>query len=44
MWSEPETKKRELETVIEHQTKGAIVRSKSRWYDEGEKKQNTFLI
>ena len=44
MWSELETKKRELETIIEHQTKGAILRSKSRWYNEGEKIQNTFLI
>ena len=38
MWSE-------LETIIEHQTKGAILRSKFRWYNEGEKKKrNTFLI
>ena len=43
MWSELETKKRELETIIEHQTKGAILRSKSRWYNEGEKNTKYFL-
>ena len=37
MWSELETKKRQLETIIEHQTIGAILRSKSLWYNEGEK-------
>ena len=36
-WSELETKKSELDTIIEYQTKGAILRSKSRWYNEGEK-------
>ena len=29
IWSDIEEKKRELETIIEHQTKGAILRSKS---------------
>ena len=43
MWSELETKKRELETIIEHQTKGAILRSKSRWYNEGEKNTKYFF-
>ena len=43
MWSELETKKRELETIIEHQTKGALLRSKSRWYNEGEKNTKYFL-
>jgi len=43
MWSELETKKRELETKIEHQTKGAILRSKSRWYNEGEKNTKQFF-
>ena len=37
VWSELEKKRRELETIIEYQTKGAILRSKSRWYNEGEK-------
>ena len=27
----------ELEAIIEYQTKGAILRSKSQWYNEGEK-------
>ena len=30
-------KRRELETITEYQTKGVISRSKSRWYNEGEK-------
>ena len=29
--------KEELEKIIEYRTKGAILRSKSRWYNEGEK-------
>ena len=29
--------------IIEHQTKGAILRSKSRWYNEGEKNTKYFL-
>ena len=36
-------KKRELERIIEYQTKGAILRSKSRWYNEGEKNTKYFL-
>ena len=43
IWLELETKKRELELLIEYQTKGAIVRSKSRWYNEGEKNTKYFL-
>ena len=43
VWSDLETKKRELEVTIEHRTKGAIVRSKSQWYNEGEKNNNYFL-
>ena len=42
-WTELETKRRELETIIEYQTKGAILRSKSRWYNEGEKNTAYFL-
>jgi len=38
MFSELETKKRELDTITEYQTKGVILRSKSRWYNEGGKK------
>ena len=29
--------KGELEKILEYRTKGAIIRSKSRWYNEGEK-------
>ena len=43
MWSELEKKRRELETIIEYQTKGAILRSKSQWYNEGEKNSKYFL-
>ena len=43
MWSELEKKRRELETIIEYQTKGAILRSKSQWYKEGEKNSKYFL-
>ena len=34
--------KNKLEKMIEFHTKGAILRSKARWYNEGEKTQNTF--
>ena len=37
MHRELERKQRELEQIIEHKTKGAIVRSKCRWYKEGER-------
>ena len=37
IWCDIEGKNPELETIIEYQTKGAILRSKSRWYNEGEK-------
>jgi len=40
---ELEIKHRELEQIIEHKTKGAILRSKCRWYDEGEKNTKYFL-
>ena len=33
----------ELEKIIEFRTKGAILRSKTRWYDEGEKNTKYFL-
>ena len=38
-----ETKKQELERIVEYQIKGAILRSKSRWYNEGEKNTKYFL-
>ena len=36
-------KQRELEQIIEHKTKGAILTSKCRWYNEGEKNTKHFL-
>ena len=42
VWSDLETKN-ELEVIIEHRTKGAIVRSKSQWYNEGEK-NNKYIL
>ena len=35
--------KNELEKIIEQRTKGAIIRSKIRWYNEGEKNTKYFL-
>ena len=35
--------KRDLEKIIEHRTKGAILRSKSQWYNEGERNTKYFL-
>ena len=43
MHRELEKKQRELEQIIEHKTKGAILRSKCRWYNEGEKNTKYFL-
>ena len=34
---------RELEKIIEYKTKGAILRSKCRWHNEGEKNTKYFL-
>ena len=36
-------KKKELESIIEYKTKGGIIRSRARWYNEGEKNSNYFL-
>ena len=36
-------KKRELESIIEYKTNGAIIRSRARWYNEGEKNNKYFL-
>ena len=35
--------KQELEKLIEYKTKGSIIRSKTRWYNEGEKNTKYFL-
>ena len=43
LWTDLETKRRELEEIIEYRTKGAILRSKSQWYNEGEKNTKYFL-
>jgi len=43
MWCVIERKKREQDRIIEYQTKGAILRSKSRWYNEGERNTKYFL-
>ena len=37
------TLKKELETILEYRTKGAIIRSNSQWYNEGEKNSAYFL-
>ena len=37
------TLKEELEKIIEYRTKGAVLRSKSRWYNEEEKNTKYFL-
>ena len=43
LWVQLETEKQELERIVEYQTKGAVLRSKSRWYNEGEKNTKYFL-
>ena len=37
------TLKKELENIMEYRSKRAIIRSKSRWYNEGEKNSRYFL-
>ena len=39
---EQEEKKTELERIIEYRTKGAILRARFRWHNEGEKIRNIF--
>jgi len=34
----------ELENIIEYKTKGAIIGSKARWYNEGEKNNKYFVL
>jgi len=43
IWTKLQARKRELEKIIEHQTKGAILRSKIRWCNEGKKNTKYFL-
>lgn len=43
LWKQLETNKQELEITVEYQTKGAILRSNSRWDNEGEKNIKYFL-
>lgn len=43
MWCDIEGKRCELERIIENQTKGAILQSKSWWYNEGEKNTKYFF-
>ena len=38
-----ETKKSELEKIIEYRTKGSILRARCRWHNEGEKNTKYFL-
>ena len=38
-----ETKKLELEKIIEYRTKGSILRARCRWHNEGEKNTKYFL-
>ena len=37
------SKKEQYEMIIEYRTKGAILKSQSRWYNEGEKNTKYFL-
>ena len=41
--NEYETAKKELDVIYNHITNGIILRSKARWYDEGEKSTKYFL-
>ena len=43
MWCKLETKKCALEAIIEYRTKAAILRSKTQWYNEGEKNTKYFI-
>ena len=38
-----EARKRELEKIIEYQTKGSILRARCKWYNDGEKNSKYFL-
>ena len=41
--NELEDKRIQLEKIVEYKTKGAILRAKCRWHNEGEKKYKVFL-
>ena len=43
LWTQLETNKQELERIVEYQNNGTILRSKSGWYNEGEKNTKYFL-
>ena len=42
-YNELEVKKLQLENVVQRQTQGAMIRSKARWHNEGEKKNEILL-
>ena len=42
-YNELEVKNLQLENVVQHQTQGAMIRSKARWHNEGEKKNEILL-
>ena len=43
IYKEPEITTLHLEKIAKYQTRGAILRSKARWYNEGEKNTKYFL-
>ena len=43
LYNELEIKKLQLENVVQRQTRGAMIRSKARWHNEGEKKHEIFF-
>ena len=43
IYKELDIKTLQLEKIAQYQTRGAILRSKARWYNEGEKKHQVFL-
>ena len=43
IYNELEVKKLQLENVVQRQTQGAMIRSKARWHNEGEKDTKYFL-
>ena len=43
IYKELEIKPLQLEKIAQYQTRGAILRSKARWYNEGEKNTKYFL-
>lgn len=43
VYKELEVKKFQLENVVQRQTRGAMIRSKAHWYNEGEENTKYFL-